>query len=98
MTLPCKAMQIYPGPPGNGTPSEHQLLDAYFTEARRLFDAPADEVRNSNPVMVSVDPSILQNFSRAYLQSVTATDQTKMLNYAKTVCCLRLITVVKVGQ
>ena len=84
----------YAGPPGNGTPSESQLLDAYYAEARRLIDAP-DEVRNSKPVFVY--PGVLQNFIRAYEQSVFSDDRTQKLNYAKAVCCLRLITVVKVG-
>ena len=84
------------GPPGNGTPSERQLLDAYVAEARRLIDA-TDEVRIPNPV--SVYPEVAQNFTRAYEQSVFASDRThvQMLNYAKAVSCLRLITVVKVG-
>ena len=82
------------GPPGNGTPSESQLLDAYFAEARRLINAP-DEIRNSNPVFVY--PEVAQNFTRAYEQSVFASDRMQKLNYAKAVSCLRLITVVKVG-
>ena len=82
------------GPPGNGTPSEHQLLDAYFAEARRLINAP-DEIRNPNPVFVY--PEVAQNFTRAYEQSVFASDRMGKLNYAKAVSCLRLITVVKVG-
>ena len=69
-------------------------MDAYFAEARRLIDAP-DEIRNPNPVFV--DPEVLQNFIRAYEQSVFASDRMRKLNYAKAVSCLRLITVVKVG-
>ena len=41
----------------------HFMLRVY----RRLIDAP-DEVRNSNPVFVC--PGVLQNFIRAYEQSV----------------------------
>ena len=82
------------GPPGNGTPSEQQLLDAYFAEARRLINAP-DEFRNPNPVFVY--PEVAQNFIHAYEQSVFASDRTQILNYAKAVSCLRLFTVVKVG-
>ena len=62
-------------------------MNAYFAEARRLIDVP-DESRN---------PEFLQNFIRAYEQSVSASDRVQMLNYAKAVSCLRLITVVKVG-
>ena len=51
--------------------AEHQLLDAYFAEARRLIDAP-DEIRNSNPVFVY--PEVAQNFIHAYEQSVIASD------------------------
>ena len=87
-------MYVYAGPPGNGTPSESQLLDAYYAEARRLIDAP-DEVTNSNPVFVY--PGVFPNFIRAYEQSVFSDDRNQKLNYAKAVCCLRLITVVKVG-
>ena len=74
--------------------AEHQLLDAYFAEARRLINAP-DEIKNPNAVFVY--PEVLQNFTRAYEQSVFASNQMQMLNYAKAVSCLRLITVVKVG-
>ena len=59
------------GPPGNGTPLEQQLLDAYIAEARRLIDAP-DKIRNPNPVIVY--PEVLQNFIRAYKQSVFASN------------------------
>ena len=68
-------------------------MDAYYAEARRLIDAP-DLHRNPGVVMYA-DPAILQNFTRAYQQSVRH-DRTRMLNYAKAVSCLRLITVVKV--
>ena len=87
-------MYVYAGPPGNGTPSESQLFHAYYAEARRLIDAPG-EVRNSKPAFVY--PGVFQNFTHAYEQSVSSDDRTRMLNYAKAVCCLRLITVVKVG-
>ena len=87
-------MYVYVGPPGNGTPSESQLLDTYYAEARRLIDAP-DEVRDSKPAFMY--PGVFQNFIHAYEQSVFSDDRNRMLNYAKAVCCLRLITVVKVG-
>ena len=87
---------ILAGPPGNGTPSEKQLLDAYYAEARRLIDAP--DLHRNPGVVVYVDPAIQQNFTRAYQQSVVANDRIHMLNYAKAVSCLRLITVVKVHR
>ena len=82
---------MHAGPPGNGTPSERQLLDAYYTEAQRFISAP---IRNPNPVYI--DPVVLENFRRAYQQSAFSDDRTRMLNYAKTVSCLRLISIVKV--
>ena len=94
INITMKGHAYYAGPPGNGTPSESHLLDAYYAEARRLIDAP-NEVRNSNPVFLY--PEVSQNFNRAYEQSVFSDDRTRMLNYAKAVCCLRLITVIKVG-
>ena len=37
---------IHTGPPGKETPSERQLLDAYYTEAQRLISA---QIRSPNP-------------------------------------------------
>ena len=36
---------------GNGTPSERQLLDAYYTEAQRLISA---QIRNQNAAYIDV--------------------------------------------
>ena len=69
-------------------------MDAYFAEAGRLIDAP--DLHRKPGVVVYVDPAIQQNFTRAYQQSVVANDRIHLLNYAKAVSCLRLITVVKV--
>ena len=69
MTIDVSIIQCHAcaGPPGNGTPSESQLLDAYYAEARRLIDAP-DEVRDSKPAFMY--PGVFQNFicamSRVY--------------------------------
>ena len=43
-------------------------------------------------------PAIQQNYTFAYQQTVVANDRIHMLNYAKAVSCLRLITVVKVRR
>ena len=86
-------INVHVGPSGNAAPSERQLLDAYYAEVQRLIDAP-----DFNPlsVLAYIDPVIQQNFIQAYRQSVVSDDRTRMLNYAKTVSCLRLISTVEV--
>ena len=74
-------LSYHAGPPGNRTPSERQLLNAYYAEARRLIDAP--DLHRNPGVVVYVDPAILHTSAHAYQQSVVANDRIHMLNYAK---------------